>query len=426
MSRPVLLAVGDGVVPTGFARVLHSLFDLLKDRWEIHHLAINYEGGATDLGWEVYPAGSDGDFYGGNRIRELAERVKPELVFLLNDPWVLGRYLSPLQELRGELKIVAYSPVDAGPLDPTLIEPLQALDHLVLYTEFGRREIERALSPLRAARPELPFPTLSVLPHGVDTAVFHPLPSEDGASGRLLARRELFPGPDHFASDFIVLNANRNQPRKRIDTTIRGFARFAEDKPPGVRLYLHMGLEDCGWNIVTLARRHGIEDRLIVTAMERFQPAVADSVLNRIYNACDVGINTSVGEGWGLVNLEHAATGAAQVVPRHSACEELWTGAGVLMEPAYSLTTERILTEGWVVTPEEVASALESLYRSPERCAELSQRSRAVATRADLQWAAIAERWNRLFRDVLRSGGDGQPLFNDIESTQPSDCWKGA
>ena len=400
-DRPVLLTVGDGVVATGFARVLHSLLDRLKDRWEIHHLAINFEGGETDLGWQVYPAGADGDFFGGNRIRPLVEELRPQLVFLLNDPWVLGRYLEPLADFRHDLKVVAYSPVDAGPLDPALIEPLHRLDHLVLYTEFGRREIEAAAEQLRAGRPELPFPPLSVLPHGVDTDLFYPLPEVDGTPGRLAARRELFPGPDHFADDFIVLNANRNQPRKRIDTTIRGFARFAEGKPPGVRLYLHMGIEDCGWNVVSLVRRYGIEDRLILTALERFQPAVADPVLNRIFNACDVGINTSVGEGWGLVNLEHAATGAAQVVPRHSACAELWEGSAMLVEPAYSLTTEKILTDGWFVTPEGVALALETLYADPARRADLSRAARAVATRPDFQWSHVAERWHQLFESVL-------------------------
>lgn len=407
-DRPPVLVVGDGVVPTGFARVLHSLIGRLRDRWEFHHLALNYEGGPHTLDWEVYPAGSEGDFFGANRIRALTEEIRPRLLFLLNDPWVLGRYLHALQDLpedlRAGLRIVAYSPVDAGPLDLSLIEPLHRLDALVLYTEYGRGQIEETFAPFRAARPDLPFPLVRVIPHGVDTELFHPWTGEDGTPGRLRAREELFPGPGHFRDDFIVLNANRNQPRKRIDLTIQGFAQFARDKPPGVRLYLHMGVEDCGWNVITLARRHGIEDRLILTAVETYLPAVADHVLNWIYNACDVGINTSVGEGWGLVNLEHAATGAAQVVPRHSACEELWTGSAVLLEPAFTLTTERILTEARIVTPDEVARGLEALYQDPALRARLADAARRVATRPEYQWSEVAESWDRLFREILDIG----------------------
>lgn len=403
-ERPILLAVGDGVVPTGFARVLHSVLGRLRDRWEIHHLAINYGGGPHELGWEVYPAASEGDFWGANRLRELTERLRPRLVFLLNDPWVLGSYLDALRqvepEIRDGLRVVAYSPVDAGPLEPGMLAPLADLDRLVLYTEFGRREIQKAFDLLRQGEPDLRLPELEVRPHGVDTGLFRPWPAEDGVSGRMRARRRLFP-PELHDDSFIVLNANRNQPRKRIDITIKGFALFAQDKPANVRLYLHMGVEDCGWNVIALARRHGIEDRLILTAEEKLLPAVTDDVLDRIFNACDVGINTSLGEGWGLVNLEHAATGAAQVVPRHSACEEIWEGAAVLMEPSMSLTTERILTEGLLVSPEEVARALEALYRNPDLLTAMSTAALRVANRPEYQWDQVAERWDALFRRVL-------------------------
>ena len=98
---------------------------------------------------------------------------------------------------------------------------------------------------------------------------------------------------------FIVLNANRNQPRKRIDTTIRAFALFARGKPAGVNLFLHMGVEDAGWNVVTLARRYGVEDRLLMSSLNKTIQGVSQQQLNRVYNACDVGLNTSTAEGLG-------------------------------------------------------------------------------------------------------------------------------
>jgi D-inositol-3-phosphate glycosyltransferase len=395
--------VGDGVAPTGFARVLHSLLDRLKDRWEFHHLALNYISGPHPLDWEVYAAGEHGDYFGVNRIQEMVKKVQPQLVFLLNDPWILVRYMDPLEEFRKSLKVVAYTPVDACCVELPFVGALHRLDSLVFYTEFGRREIEASFAEIRRSQPELPFPRVDVIPHGVDTGVFHPWPSENGVSGRVRARQGLLPGPDHFADDFIVLNANRNQPRKRIDLTIMGFAQFARDKPPGVRLYLHMGVEDVGWNVVVLARRYGIEDRLILTSDAANLPAVDDPMLNRIYNACDVGINTSIGEGWGLINVEHAAAGAAQIVPRHSACEEIWQGSALLMEPAFSIVTERILTECRIVSPAEVAQALESLYRDSHHLAAMSAAALGVATRPEYQWSYLAEQWDALWRDILES-----------------------
>lgn len=41
---------------------------------------------------------------------------------------------------------------------------------------------------------------------------------------------------------------------------------------------------------------------------------IADDGVNQLYNAIDIGINTSDGEGFGLCQLEHMYTGAPQVV----------------------------------------------------------------------------------------------------------------
>ncbi|HEX8187172.1 MAG TPA: hypothetical protein VF586_02405, partial [Pyrinomonadaceae bacterium] len=106
-------------------------------------------------------------------------------------------------------------------------------------------------------------------------------------------------------------------------------------------------------------------------------------------------------EGWGLPSFEHAATGAAQVVPRHSACAELWEGSGVLVEPALKIIYEKILTEGWLLTPEGVAEALERLYADREYLREMSERAYRNATRAEYRWGNIAARWDALFREVL-------------------------
>jgi len=41
---------------------------------------------------------------------------------------------------------------------------------------------------------------------------------------------------------------------------------------------------------------------------------VTDDMMNVIYSACDIGINTCIGEGFGLCNLEHASIGKPQIV----------------------------------------------------------------------------------------------------------------
>jgi D-inositol-3-phosphate glycosyltransferase len=404
-KRIPLLVVGDAVAATGFARVLHSVLDRIKSKYEIHHLGINFLGDPHDTDWKVYVARIGGDVYGINRLQSLIETIKPRLVFFINDVWILIRYMPVLKKYKDQLKTVMYFPVDGGPLDPEIIKQLGDVNQLVAYNEFGKRVMEDALASVRREEPEFKAPGIAVIPHGVDTKVFYPYKDETTddrlVSGRLRAKKKLFPAREDFLDSFIVLNANRNQPRKRIELTMQGFALFAADKPENVKLYLHMGTEDVGWNLVSLAKRYEIEGRLILSNMNKEIPAEPVERLNLIYNACDVGINTSMGEGWGLVSFEHAATAAAQIVPRHSACEELWQGAAEFLEPVFSLTIERVLTEGKIVSPEGVAASLERLYRDPDHLSAMSDAAYRNAIQPKYKWDRIAKQWDKLFQEVL-------------------------
>jgi glycosyltransferase involved in cell wall biosynthesis len=304
----------------------------------------------------------------------------------------------------GGIKTVMYCPIDAGPIEPELVAPLEGVDRFVVYTQFARREIEKALAQVRAERPGFAFPAVEVIPHGVDADRFPPHSDDLGdiySPGRRRALEALFGDDPSFRTPFIVLNANRNQPRKRIDITLKGFARFAAGKPDDVKLHLHMGIEDAGWNVVTLARRYGIADRLILTAQDNNIPSVPDAQMRDIYTAAVVGVNTAIGEGWGLVSFEHAATGAAQIVPDHSACAELWKDAALLLQPVMSLTTEHILTEGHLVSPDDVAAALERLYSDRDLLREMSRAAYRLASQPHFRWSNIARAWRGLFDETL-------------------------
>jgi D-inositol-3-phosphate glycosyltransferase len=409
--RPRLLVVGDGLAATGFGRVLHSILAHLEPHYDIHHIGIGYWGDPHDAPWKIYPAQLGGDVYGSGRLAPLIEQLKPDLIFLVNDIWVLSEHMARIKLVLQvpRAKVVAYCPIETGPVDKDLLGKIEGLDRFVVYTKFARDEVEVALTRLRQERSRFRFPAVQIIPHGVDTASF-PAHAEDvgeiSSDGRRRALRALYGEEAASRPWFIVLNANRNQPRKRIDTTIKGFARFAAGKPDHVKLHLHMGVEDDGWNVVTLAQRHGIADRLILTAHgpQLFAisiPAVPLGQLRDIYTAAVVGLNTSSSEGWGLVSFEHAATGAAQVVPRHTACADLWEGSAMMLEPVMSLTNPKILTESYLVSPEGVADALERLYADRDLLRVMSMAAYRLATRPELRWDNIARRWHALFEETL-------------------------
>lgn len=409
-KKPRILIIGDAVAPTGFSRVIRSIFGPLRQQYELHQLATRYEGDPHDYSWTLYPASlGGGSVYGYHRVASLIERIQPDIVFLLYDIVFQAKYMELLRRAGKELKIVIYSPVEAGPISPELMRQLQGVTRYVLYTDYGRQEIEQSLQMARERDPEFDFGGLDVIGHGVDTTHFYPLADDSGTgsatSRRLIARKALGLDDAEHRDAFIVLNANRNMPRKRIDITLQSFALFARDKPANVKLYLHMAAEDTGWNVHILARRYGIYDRLIMSVADNSRPTFSDERLNLMYNACDVGITTSTGEGWGMVSFEHAATNAAQIVPRHTAFAELWRGAAEFVEPATTLTYPGNLTVGHIVTPEAVADALERLYRDAGYRETVAEACYQNATRAEHDWTSIAARWDKLFGDLLERNG---------------------
>ncbi len=404
-QRTRLLIVGDAAVKTGFARVIQSIFEPLQHVYEIHHLGINYLGDPHDYPWPIYPAMNGGDRFGVGRLKALVERLRPSLVFIVYDIWTLGDYMRELADYTDPLKVVLYCPIESGPIDPAFIVRLAGAHRLVSYTQFGKQQLEQAIDQAHQHRPDLRLPPVEVIPHGVDTQRFFPLPPapsrNNPKSGRLQARKMLWPTLTDNEDAFIVLNANRNQPRKRIDLTIEGFALFAKDKPAHVRLYLHMGVEDLGWNILKLAHRLGIDDRLILSGLTHTIPSISDEQMNLVYNACDVGLNTASSEGWGLVSFEHAATGAAQVMTGHGVTRELWQGAAELVDPALSLLEPMTLTEAHIVTPQGVADALERLYQDREYLAQRQTAAYHNAANPAYSWQQIARDWERLFAQTL-------------------------
>lgn len=413
-SKPCILIIGEAVAPTGFARVIHSVFSRLKEHYELHQLATRFDGGTHDWPWTLHPASKGQSVYGYDQVAPLVDSLKPSLIFLLYDIAFQPAYWSHLRRAAWRPPVVMYTPVEAGPIAPEIIEPLEGVARYVMYNPFGRSVIEASLSAIRARRPDFRFPALDVIAHGVDGDRFFPLDREavdslqpeDGeaeAVRRLAARRQLGIDTADTADAFIVLNANRNMPRKRIDLTMQGFAQFARGKPANVKLYLHMATEDSGWNVLLLAKRYGIFDRLIMTRADNVRPAFDDVTLNLLYNACDVGITTSTGEGWGMVAFEHGATRAAQVMPHHTSLAELWAGAAEFVEPVTTMTWPGNLTEGQVVSVDGVAAALQRLYDDRSRRAALAVRAYVNARNPAYSWDTVAAQWRCLLDEAIAS-----------------------
>jgi glycosyltransferase involved in cell wall biosynthesis len=152
------------------------------------------------------------------------------------------------------------------------------------------------------------------------------------------------------------------------------------------------------------SRRPRIADRTILArGADGGHPRLDDEALNRLYGACDVGLNTAAGEGWGMIALEHAATGAAQIVPGDWICGETWRGHAELLETVAEPPGPQSYTREFTVAPASVAAALERLYSDKAYCSGMAARAAALAGQSCFEWTAIADRWDALLRALCRT-----------------------
>lgn len=404
-KKTKILWSGDIVAMTGFARVTHNLITRLKDKYEIVVLGNNYWGDPDPMceQFTVYPSSNrfQTEPFGVQRIREITDKEKPDLVFVNNDIWIVNEIYSQIKDFheQGRFKFVAYFPVDSYGWTAAVADYANQWDGLISYTEFGATEFIRS----GIQKP------INVIPHGIDEGQFQALDKKE-------CRRKLGLKED----DFIVFNGNRNQPRKRIDITIDAFARFAVDKPDA-KLYLHMGKKDQGWDVMSLFGREMIRrgldpnGRIIMTADSAMPPNVPVEMLNTIYCAADVGVNTCRGEGHGLVNHEHAACHVAQVVPDHTSCKEIFEGAAPLIRCDHVDVDINFNRDMPCPSAQHLAEILTELYEDRTRLDEVAEACYQRATDDMYQWDTIAQQMDEAFQEALEGPLDGAVSNNEVK-----------
>lgn len=377
-----LLFCGDAVAHTGLACVTHNVLKYLHDKWEIHVLGVNYHGDPHHYPYKIYPADTWGkDQLGFNRIGPLYNSIKPDVVLILADWWLTWQYRDRLPD---EATVAAYIPVDGEGLDPVHITKLNRLDHAIWYTEFGKHEAEAAGYQGRS----------DVIPHGVDLELFRPL-------DRTNCREQLGLFSAIRKNDFLIGNINRNQPRKRMDLSIAAYAKFLElTNADDAFLYLHCErkpVPGSGWDIDRCTQQNGVVGKVLLPIHKTSFYGHDWEFMPTIFNAMDVQITTTIGEGWSLPTAEGAACGIPQLVPSPCAGLTEWMNDQRL----HYKTIDRFVnleTNVYHTLPDvdDLAMCLASLYESHQLREEYGQAALAVVSDSKYRWPTIADRFHRI------------------------------
>ena len=422
----VLVYADSVLASTGFSTVSKNLLHILyaTGKYNFTCIGINHDGSPYDqqkYPYAIHPAVSPlaanqvyQDVYGRQKFIDFARSGQFDLVFMLNDTFIIETFLPTLLETRDNLPrekkfpIIMYFPIDGTPKKSWIENVVAKVDFPVTYTEYAKRECLKHAPGLQ---------DMPVIYHGVDRATFYPLPDETIATFR-----DTFFGK--HKDQFIVLNVNRNQPRKDLHRTFAAFKLFHEANPDTF-LFINAQAADVGGNIVEIAEHYGLkydEDWACPSGQFNANQGYPIDVLNHIYNACDLVISTTLGEGFGLSTVEAMATRTPILFPNNTAIPEI---VGPNEEYGYMCKSGATIND-WIC----LGAPDNNLLRPTTDALDMAEKMQYIKdhydearAKAELAyervwtWEGVGEQWKDVFnkadikKQILR--GEIKPERND-------------
>jgi glycosyltransferase involved in cell wall biosynthesis len=308
-------------VHTGFSRYSrHALEFLRQQGHEVVEVAVGYEGHGDNLPWKTYPTTAFGGRLEGQDVAPLvAASHDVDVLVLFMDPpdvfWAteyVDRKGARLREDaiealdRRRFALAMYCPVDgycANGRPPEAwavrLRGVNTFDGIASPSRFGATQLSIA-----AGRP------VQWIPHGVDTQLFHPLSQQE-------CRQHLGLPLDRFTLLYVSVNKRRKQQPAFYEIV----AKFQERRPD-VPLTVIMHGEDRPehYDLQALVDAYGIEARGALCY--RTEP-LTDAGLAVLYNAADVFVGPTGGEGFFLPPIEAMACRVPALVTDYSSASEV-------------------------------------------------------------------------------------------------------
>jgi len=399
-QRKKFLCYSDSVqCATGFAQVARNILMGVHNsgRYNVIQLGINYWGDPHEYPFPIYPMGvnKQNDPYGREKAKSMILNLEWDVLFLLQDTFILQFLRELVPEIRRAGKkgpIVVYAPADGIPR-PEWIEGISHADVCIAYTDWAKKEWIKAFAPIESK-------VVDVLPHGINTKHFFPMPEEEMQE----FRRNYF---GKVAGNFIFCNVNRNQQRKDIPRTLMAFKKVLEARP-NLTLYLHMASKDLGWDLAQVVRSLDLDLNTDVLFPANFNvnQGFPLDILNRVYNSVDCMVSTTLGEGWGLSWLEAMAVNRPVIFPDNTALtENLADGRGLLVKSGEDWDHHTVICNDFeVVRPvtnlDDLVEKMIYCIDNPEEMKEMSNKAYKWVLK-NLNWDDVVSRFIKVFDNSL-------------------------
>jgi glycosyltransferase involved in cell wall biosynthesis len=325
-----LLLWGDSPnVTTGFGKVAEEILKRMKG-YEITVIGINYYGefySNDRFPYKIFMAKRGNDMLGRETFLTLLMQEKWDVVITHNDVGVIKSVSEYIMKVKAQSNFqwIAYMPIDHDTLRYEHIDFMKDPDEVLVYSEFGKRELTRIDKSIGER--------VKVAWLGTDTANYRPL------KNRLELRKKWFDVSD--MGTVIVLNDNANRWRKDHPHGVLGFKYF-HDKFPNSKYYVHAPIKEQGGDLQSIAKNCGLPDGAMIFRENNALHGLSNEEMNELYNAADIVASSTMSEGWGLSCTQAFATKTPALFPRHTSLVEM-IGENEERGKFVELSSERLL-----------------------------------------------------------------------------------
>lgn len=300
-----------------------------------------------------------GKGFGEKLIKDFVEELCPDIVIVYNDVIIVSWLLKQLSQIKDKIpfKIVPYIDLVYQNEKKSYIDFIsKESDAIIAFTDHWKSE-------LIAQEYNKP---IHVLKHAFNKDNYFPIPKH-------IARKYFDINPD----DFIILNLNRNQPRKRWDLCIQAYIKFiSKHRNDKIKLLVMTNVIG-SWDLIQLMKFEGKKYDMGVGELKNFftfiqnPQKISDAEINVMYSVADIGWNTCDGEGFGLCNFEQAGVGKPQIIPNIGGFKDFFNqNNSLLIEPTIGIygDTSKDACGGYqeLCSIDSYVDALETYYSNRE------------------------------------------------------------